>query len=263
DLLLAPSRDGERIAANAVLCPNDRASNASVWHLCFVHAKDSDMRDFREAKAMARTLRSTLAAKGLKISNSQSLELIAEIFGVADWNTLAAAIRKDEGDSHKGASTQPTSSTESISIPLLSGALMRTRERAVAYATERKHEYATLEHFLLALMDDADAAALMNSCNVDSATLKRHLLSHLDFDLTKLMTDNNGASKPTPAFRRVVQRAGLQVKQKDRSTVTGADALIALFSESKSPAVRFLGEQGVTRQDAVDVLEERRGQDAS
>src|SRR5262245_65122821 len=63
------------------------------WHPCFVQAKDQDMRDFRDAKAMAGTLRTALAAKGLKITVSESLELIAKAFGVANWNTLSAAVR--------------------------------------------------------------------------------------------------------------------------------------------------------------------------
>jgi hypothetical protein len=97
DLLLAPSGDSERIAAFVALCPNERASNASLWHFCLVQAKDADMRDFRNAKAMAQTLRAALSSKGTKITVSESLELVAEVFGVADWNTLTAAIRTGDG----------------------------------------------------------------------------------------------------------------------------------------------------------------------
>src|SRR5258708_19996091 len=74
------------------LCPNERVSNASPGTSCFVQAKDQVMRDFRDAKAMAHTLRAALATKGLNVTVSQSLELIAQAFGVADWNTLSATI---------------------------------------------------------------------------------------------------------------------------------------------------------------------------
>jgi hypothetical protein len=94
---LRPFGYGERIAALHSPLPERTGQQRKPWRPCIVQAKDEDMRDFRDAKAMARTLRAALAAKGLKITISQSLELIAEAFGVADWNTLAAAIRT-EGD---------------------------------------------------------------------------------------------------------------------------------------------------------------------
>ena len=135
-MLLAPFGDGERIAAFVALCPNERASNASLWHSCLVHAKDADMRDFRDAKAMAHTLRAALAAKGLKITNSRSLELIAEAFGVADWNTLAATIRGEALVARKNASRPPLWPTESNPVIPFSAAFDGTMRRALVDTTQ-------------------------------------------------------------------------------------------------------------------------------
>jgi hypothetical protein len=118
------------------------------------------MRDFRDAKIMARTLRSALAAKGLKITVSQSLELIAELFGADDWNTLAAAIRREEPTPRERASPdhfrQPTTQSFSRELEL-------SLHRTLGHADQRNHEYATLEHLLLALIDDPDASAVMTA----------------------------------------------------------------------------------------------------
>src|ERR1700752_4315416 len=102
------------------------------------------MRDFRDAKTMAHTLRAALAAKGLKITIGQSLELIAEVFGVADWNTLSAAIRRLKSASGKNASAPPP--TDEGPPTRFSAELESTLQRALAYANQRKHEYTTLEH---------------------------------------------------------------------------------------------------------------------
>src|SRR5262245_48254843 len=108
------------------------------------------MRDFREAKAMARILRAALAAKGLKITVGQSLELVAEMFGVADWNTLAAAIRREA----EAPAREPRPSAQWAPVRSLSRSLTLTVRRALDHAGERDHEYTTLEHVLLALIDD-------------------------------------------------------------------------------------------------------------
>src|SRR5215469_13343280 len=129
------------------------------------------MRDFRDAKAMARTLRAALAANGLKITISQSLELIAKVFGVADWNTLAAAIRSGAPAPRNDASPPP--SPTGASTPRFSGELESTLHRALAEANYREHEYATLEHLLRALIDDRDASAVMKASNVDLGALKK------------------------------------------------------------------------------------------
>src|SRR5690349_21265269 len=127
------------------------------------------MRDYRDAKAMAHTVRAFLADQNLKITNSQSLELIARAFGVADWNTLAAAIRGDVTAQRTevamppiaiGARTGPRALRYSTELEL-------TLQRALDYGDARRHRYTTLEHLLLALTDDANASKAMRSCGVD------------------------------------------------------------------------------------------------
>jgi len=244
DLLLAPFGDGKRITAFVALCPNERASNASPWHFCLVQAKDEDMRDFRNAKAMAQTLRAALAAKGLKITISQSLELIAEMFGVADWNTLAAKIHGEAPVTREKVSPPP--------LPAFSATLAATLHRALVFATKRKHEYATLEHLLLALIDDTDASAVMRVCNADLGALTEKLVNYLDNELKKLVIDNGADAKPTAGFQRVVfQRVGLQLR---RPMATGANVLLAILDETQSPAARLLGEQGMTRQHLSSIV---------
>ena len=135
------------------------------------------MRDFRNAKAMAQTLRAALAAKGVKITVGQSLELIAEIFGLTDWNTLAAAIRAEKSISRENVSP-PLPAVSGNSFPPLSAALAATLHRAFGFASRRKHEYATLEHLMLALIDDADASAVMRVCSADLGALAEKLVDY-------------------------------------------------------------------------------------
>ena len=210
------------------------------------------MRDFRNAKAMAQTLRAALATKGVKITIGQSLELIAEIFGLADWNTLAAAIRAEKSISREKVS--PPLPAVGSSFPPLSSALAVTLHRAFGFASQRKHEYATLEHLLLALIDDADASAVMRVCSADLGALAEKLVGYLDNELKTLVIDNGADSKPTAAFQRVVQRAELRGKELGRSTVTGAYILEAITSETQSLAARLLGEQGMTRQHLLSIV---------
>ena len=151
------------------------------------------MRDFRDAKAMAQTLRAALATKGLKITVSQSLELIAEAFGAADWNTLSAAIREETAGPRNNAHSPQFPTTATM--------------RALAYARQRKHQYATLEHLLLALIDDVNASAVMKACKVDLGALREKLTSYIDNDLKTMVIDDGGDPKQTAGFQRVVQRA--------------------------------------------------------
>jgi hypothetical protein len=212
------------------------------------------MRDFRDAKAMAHTLRAALAAQGLKITHSQSLELIAEAFGAADWNTLAAAIRADAAAPRKEASPRPPLAADVVAGPRFSAGLEATLHRAFAFANQRKHEYTTLEHLLLALIDDADASAVMKACDVDPGVLGNALAAYLDGELKKLQTGDGSNSRPTAAFQRVAQRARLHVKELGGDIVTGADVLLAIFPERESTAVWLLREQDMTRVDAANFI---------
>ncbi len=137
---------------------------------------------------------------------------------------------------------------------MLSRNLEQTLHRALSLAADRKHEYATLEHLLLGLVDDPDALTVLRACGVDIEKLKKDLTEFLDKDLAGLATDRGGDPKPTAGFQRVVQRAAIHVQSSGRDEVTGANVLVALFSERESHAVYFLQLQDMTRLDAVNFI---------
>jgi ATP-dependent Clp protease ATP-binding subunit ClpA len=137
---------------------------------------------------------------------------------------------------------------------MLSRNLEQTLHRALSLASERRHEYATLEHLLLGLADDTDAATVLRACGVDLDKLRNDLSEFLDKDLAGLATDRAGDPKPTAGFQRVVQRAAIHVQSSGRDEVTGANVLVALFSERESHAVYFLQLQDMTRLDAVNFI---------
>src|ERR1700709_2835839 len=137
---------------------------------------------------------------------------------------------------------------------MLSRNLEQTLHRALSLAADRKHEYATLEHLLLGLVDDTDAIAVLRACGVDIEKIKKDLTEFLDKDLAGLATDRAGDPKPTAGFQRVVQRAAIHVQSSGRDEVTGANVLVALFSERESHAVYFLQLQDMTRLDAVNFI---------
>ena len=139
-------------------------------------------------------------------------------------------------------------------MPTFSRSLEQSLHRALALANERHHEYATLEHLLLALIDDQDAAAVMRACNVDLDKLRRSLTSYLESELENLVSDGNEDSKPTAGFQRVIQRAVIHVQSSGREEVTGANVLVAIFAERESHAAYFLQEQDMTRYDAVNYI---------
>jgi ATP-dependent Clp protease ATP-binding subunit ClpA len=139
-------------------------------------------------------------------------------------------------------------------MPSFSRPLEETLHRAVHYANERRHEYATLEHLLLALVDDPDAANVMTACNVDLTALKTALTLYVDTDLAALATSDGEDAKPTAGFQRVIQRAVIHVQSSGREDVSGANVLVAIFSERESHAAYFLQEQDMTRYDAVNYI---------
>lgn len=137
---------------------------------------------------------------------------------------------------------------------MLSRNLEQTLHRSLSFASERRHEYATLEHLLLGLTDDSDAATVLRACGVDLDKLRQDLTEFLDKDLSGLTTDRATEPKPTAGFQRVVQRAAIHVQSSGRDEVTGANVLVALFSERESHAVYFLQLQDMTRLDAVNFI---------
>ncbi len=139
-------------------------------------------------------------------------------------------------------------------MPSFSRNLEETLHRAVALATGRKHEYATLEHLLMSLTDDEDAAAVMIACDVDLVALKKSLVTYLEVELKSLIVQDGEDAKPTAGFQRVIQRAVIHVQSSGRDEVSGANVLVAIFSERESHAAYFLQEQDMTRYDAVNFI---------
>ncbi|MBV9077229.1 MAG: AAA family ATPase, partial [Methylobacteriaceae bacterium] len=139
-------------------------------------------------------------------------------------------------------------------MPSFSRSLEQALHRALALAGERRHEYATLEHLLLALIDDQDAASVMRACSVELDVLRRNLVEYVDSELANLVTDGRQDSKPTAGFQRVIQRAVIHVQSSGREEVTGANVLVAIFAERESHAACFLQEQDMTRYDAVNYI---------
>ncbi len=148
-------------------------------------------------------------------------------------------------------------------MPSFASALESTLHRALEAASSRRHEYATLEHLLLALVDDEHASKVMGACGVDLGELKTTVAHYLDTELQALRVDQQTDPSPTSGFQRVVQRAILHVQSSGRDEVTGANVLVALFSERESYAVYFLQQQDMSRLDAVSYISHGVGKGAT
>ena len=140
-------------------------------------------------------------------------------------------------------------------MPSFSTTLETAIHTSLALAAARKHELATLEHLLVALIDEPEAANVMKACSVDLKVLKKNLSQYLDEELTSLVSETKEFdSTPTTAFQRVIQRAAIHVQSSGRSEVTGANVLVAIFAERERNAAYFLQEQEMTRYDAVNYI---------
>ncbi len=140
-------------------------------------------------------------------------------------------------------------------MPSFSNTLEQAIHAALGFANARRHELATLEHLLLALIDEPDAAKVMQACEVDLEELRRRLLEFIEDDLATLVTEVEGSEAvPTAAFQRVIQRAAIHVQSSGRTEVTGANVLVAIFAERESNAAYFLQDQDMTRYDAVNFI---------
>ncbi|MCE5975160.1 ATP-dependent Clp protease ATP-binding subunit ClpA [Sinirhodobacter sp. WL0062] len=140
-------------------------------------------------------------------------------------------------------------------MPSFSNTLEQAIHGALALANARKHELATLEHLLLALIEEPDASRVMRACGVDLEELRETLTEFIDDDLSTLITEIEGSEAvPTAAFQRVIQRAAIHVQSSGRAEVTGANVLVAIFAERESNAAFFLQEQDMTRYDAVNFI---------
>ncbi len=138
--------------------------------------------------------------------------------------------------------------------PMLSRHLESSLHRALKLAKDHKHEYATLEHLLLSLIEDEDAASVMRGCGINIPDLRKALVDFVDNDLTSLTVETLDDARPTAAFQRVVHRAAIHVQSAGKNEVTGANVLVALFSERESHAVYFLQEQDINRLDVVNYI---------
>ncbi|WP_084861440.1 ATP-dependent Clp protease ATP-binding subunit ClpA [Salibaculum halophilum] len=140
-------------------------------------------------------------------------------------------------------------------MPSFSTTLEQSIHGALALANARRHELATLEHLLLALIDEPDAARVMKACSVDLEELRKTLEQFIEDDLSTLVTEVEGSEAvPTAAFQRVIQRAAIHVQSSGRTEVTGANVLVAIFAERESNAAYFLQDQDMTRYDAVNFI---------
>ncbi|MEL6373061.1 MAG: ATP-dependent Clp protease ATP-binding subunit ClpA [Pseudomonadota bacterium] len=135
-----------------------------------------------------------------------------------------------------------------------SRSLEESLHQALEHANQRSHEYATLEHLLLALTEDRDAAAVMRACNVNIDTVRANLIEYLDNELDALVVKGSSEATPTTGFQRVIHRAVVHVQTSGREEVTGANVLVAMLSERESHAAFFLQEQEMTRFDAVQYM---------
>ncbi|GAA6206863.1 ATP-dependent Clp protease ATP-binding subunit ClpA [Cognatishimia sp. WU-CL00825] len=140
-------------------------------------------------------------------------------------------------------------------MPSFSTTLEQAIHAALAQANARRHEFATLEHLLLSLLEEPDALRVLQACSVDTEELRQTLNEFIEEDLANLVTDIEGSEAvPTAAFQRVIQRAAIHVQSSGRSEVTGANVLVAIFAERESNAAYFLQEQDMTRYDAVNYI---------
>ena len=137
---------------------------------------------------------------------------------------------------------------------MLSDNLEKTIKRSVSYANDRQHEYVTLEHLLLALIDDKNARDVLNACNVDVENLKISLIKYLDEELKSITSATSQEAEPSASFQRVLQRTASHVYSSSNKKINGANVLVSIFSERESHAVYFLQKQDMSRLDALNFI---------
>jgi hypothetical protein len=263
---------GERIDTTLKPLPERTGQQRKPLTRLFRSSKDEKMRDFRDAKAMAHSLREALAAKDLRITNSESLELISRAFGTPDWNTLSAAIQTETSVQATSASPAPPQGRAwPIAVPYAKE-LAGTLQSAKADAKRRGHHFLTLEHVLLALLDDPDGADAMQSCSVDTEALRSSLMTYIDTDLRSLgdleklksglaahldsnvLTDR-GEPTPTAGLARAVQVAQRRAALAGKPAVTGSDVVAAVFlNAGDCQGANLLESHGMSRRSALGLL---------
>jgi ATP-dependent Clp protease ATP-binding subunit ClpA len=125
---------------------------------------------------------------------------------------------------------------------------------AFVEARQKRHEFITVEHLLLALLDNPTAAEVLRSCGANMDELRKNLSQHVAEQTPRIAADREVDTQPTLGFQRVIQRAILHVQSSGKKEVTGANVLVAIFGEKDSHAVYFLQQQGITRLDVVNYI---------
>ena len=228
------------------------------------------------AKEAVARLREFLAADGITLKQTHAYEALARTLGYANWNTLHALLSATPSTEREAAGPaataptgeQPARAGETTAEQGTAGKGQRLRlsrsleqglHRAIGLASERHHEYATLEHLLLSLTEDPDAASVLLGCRIDLAQLRKDLTVTIGSKLEPLVAAEPGTARPTAGFQRAVQRAILHVQNSGGGEVSGANVVVAFFSEAESDAVKLLEQQGMTRTDAVNYIADSRG----
>ncbi len=137
---------------------------------------------------------------------------------------------------------------------MLSKELEFTLNRAFKEAREKHHEYMTVEHMLLSLLDNPAAAKVLRACGADPERLRREITAFIDETTPLIPANEDRDTQPTLGFQRVLQRAVFHVQSAGKKEVTGANVLVALFSEQDSQAVYLLNQQDITRLDVVNYI---------
>ncbi len=137
---------------------------------------------------------------------------------------------------------------------MLSKELEFTLNQAFKSARERQHEFMTIEHLLLALLDNPAAAQVLRACGADIEALRRDIDGFLEETTPLIMDDDGRETQPTLGFQRVLQRAVFHVQSSEKKEVSGANVLVAIFSEQESQAVFFLDRQDISRLDVVNYI---------
>jgi ATP-dependent Clp protease ATP-binding subunit ClpA len=125
---------------------------------------------------------------------------------------------------------------------------------AFVEARQKQHEFITVEHLLLAMLDNPSAAEVLKACGVDLDELRGVLTDFINEHTPRLAAHSDADTQPTQGFQRVIQRAILHVQSSGKKEVTGANVLVAVFGEKESHAVYFLNQRGVTRLDVVNYI---------
>src|SRR4026209_336509 len=125
---------------------------------------------------------------------------------------------------------------------------------AFVEARQKQHEFITVEHLLLAMLDNPSAAEVLKACGVDLDDLRGVLTDFINEHTPRLAAHSDADTQPTQGFQRVIQRAILHVQSSGKKEVTGANVVVAIFGEKESHAVYFLNQRGVTRLDVVNYI---------